>query len=119
VKIICAYAPPDDCIGSEYGKVGGKCEKFNDCVKYAKFLAKRMNISETDDAQLFSAAGMPTDRLRQLMALSPVYETGFFQPKSELIERGIAMEARSWRVLLANQRKRVRLKSCTAESAPR
>lgn len=114
-QAICSYAPPTDCIGSKFGQdKDGKCDKHNDCVGYAKFVAGRMKISPDKDAKLFDASGKATSTLRGLMKHGPVMETGFFQPKSQVIENGIKLEAQNWKQLLKNQEERVKLDVCPA-----
>lgn len=114
-QAICSYAPPDDCIGSKFGQnKDGKCDEHNDCIGYAKFVADRMKIAPDKDAMLFDARGKATDRLRALMKHGPVMETGFFQPKSRVIDTGIKLEAQNWKQLLKNQEDRVKLDVCPA-----
>jgi hypothetical protein len=107
-QLMCAYAPANDCVGSGFGRaVNGKCVERQDCINYAKFLAKRMKIPLNVDAKLFTSSGKATERLQDLMRYTPVFETGFFEPKQSLIQAGISLEAAQWRELLSNQQKRL------------
>ena len=107
------YAPPSDCKGSGFARAkDGTCVDRNKPSEYARFLANKLDVPTDVDVKLFETNGKSTNRLRELMRFSAIYETGFFMPKYTLIDDGIAMEASNWRRLLEKQEKRIKIPKC-------
>jgi hypothetical protein len=85
------WAPPSDTIGSIAGNAP------NDPIDYARFVAKRVGISEQDRITLFDASGPHLSLLMRVLRAMAIYENGHdYAMRDSEIMMGIALWMRDF-----------------------
>jgi hypothetical protein len=96
LQLISAYAPADDCVGSNAAKRSdGTCiYGKNPTVEYAKMVAKGIADDPNADLHLFDINGKATDSLTRVLQNLSSFEIGF-SATTNTIKRGICLEDES------------------------